>query len=117
HYIIAKRMIERGGRRDVYLGTRECQGYVEPCKFGEGVSFYDAIDEIAFGIMFHGYNYPDETGENILKARLFHPEMKKGIIEFPKPSECTLVRELREMKMKSFNQGVNFIDEEEGDFI
>lgn len=30
HYFIAKRMLERGGRRDIFLGTRECQGYVEP---------------------------------------------------------------------------------------
>ena len=26
HYFVAKRMIERGGRRDIFLGTRECQG-------------------------------------------------------------------------------------------
>ena len=24
HYFIAKRMLERGGRRDIFLGTREC---------------------------------------------------------------------------------------------
>ena len=36
HYSIAKRMIEKGGRRDIFLGTRECQGYVEPCVCGEG---------------------------------------------------------------------------------
>ncbi|MFQ9509650.1 MAG: type I-C CRISPR-associated protein Cas5c, partial [Lachnospiraceae bacterium] len=28
HFCIANRMIERGGRRDIYIGTRECQGYV-----------------------------------------------------------------------------------------
>ncbi len=33
HHNIAKRMIEKGGRRDIYLGTRECQGYVSPCEF------------------------------------------------------------------------------------
>ncbi|MCL4558840.1 MAG: type I-C CRISPR-associated protein Cas5c, partial [Deltaproteobacteria bacterium] len=27
HYFIAKRMIERGGRRDVFLGARECQPF------------------------------------------------------------------------------------------
>ena len=32
HWLIAKRMVERGGRRDIFLGTRECQAYVEPCK-------------------------------------------------------------------------------------
>ena len=40
HYDIARRMVERGGRRDIFLGTRECQGYVEPCSFGEGESAY-----------------------------------------------------------------------------
>ncbi len=52
-------MIERGGRRDVFLGTRECQGYVEPCKFGEK-GFYDDYGEMSFGLMFHGFDYPDE---------------------------------------------------------
>ncbi len=42
-------MIERGGRRDIFLGTRECQGYVEPCVFGEGEGAYDAFD-MDFGI-------------------------------------------------------------------
>jgi CRISPR-associated protein Cas5 subtype I-C len=32
HHIVAKRMLERGGRQDIFLGTRDCQGYVEPCK-------------------------------------------------------------------------------------
>ena len=36
HHNVAKRMIERGGRRDIFLGTRECQGYVTPCHFGDG---------------------------------------------------------------------------------
>lgn len=36
HHQIAKRMIRKGGRRDIFLGTRECQAYVEPCVFGEG---------------------------------------------------------------------------------
>lgn len=30
HFFIAKRMLERGGRRDIYLGARECQGYIAP---------------------------------------------------------------------------------------
>ena len=36
HHCIARRMIEKGGRRDIILGTRECQGYVEPCEIGSG---------------------------------------------------------------------------------
>ena len=30
HFSIAKRMLERGGRQDIFLGTRDCQAYVEP---------------------------------------------------------------------------------------
>lgn len=36
HHNIAKRMIERGGRRDIFLGTRECQGYVTPLSVRRG---------------------------------------------------------------------------------
>ncbi len=53
HFFIARRMIERGGRRDIFLGTRECQGYVEPCCFGEEKGFYDYYGQLDFGLMFH----------------------------------------------------------------
>ncbi|MDD4837558.1 MAG: type I-C CRISPR-associated protein Cas5c, partial [Dethiosulfovibrio sp.] len=66
HYSIAKRSLEKGGRQDIFLGTRDCQGYVEPCVFGEGDGDYDDLDELAFGLMFHGFDYPDETGEDKL---------------------------------------------------
>ena len=52
----------KGGRRDIFLGTRECQGYVESCVFGEGEGYYDHYGELEFGVMFHGFDYPDETG-------------------------------------------------------
>ncbi len=102
HYIIAKRMIKSGGRRDIFLGTRECQGYVEPCKYGEGKGEYDGYGELSFGLMFHGFDYPDETGQNNLIARLWVPVMSNGIIKFIKPGECTIKRELLAMKPKMF---------------
>ena len=61
HHNIAKRMIEKGGRRDIFLGCRECQAYVEPCSFDEGTSIYDSIPEMAFGMMYHGITYADEA--------------------------------------------------------
>lgn len=54
HHNIVRRMIEKGGRRDIFLGTRECQAYVEPCEFGEGAGFYDNTTELRFGLMYHG---------------------------------------------------------------
>lgn len=108
HHNIAKRCIEKGGRRDVFLGTRECQGYVEPCVFGEGGSDYDRYGELDFGMQFHGYDYPDETGDNELTVRLWRARMKDGLIEFPMPKDCSLRRVVRKMSSKKFEKNRNF---------
>ena len=108
HFEIARRMLARGGRQDIFLGTRDCQGYVEPCTFGEGEGAYDALDELAFGLMFHGFDYPDETGESMLHSRFWRPVMKHGVIEFPRPENCCIRKEVRPMKPKLFEQGRNF---------
>ena len=97
HYFIAKRMIERGGRRDIFLGTRECQGYVEPCRFGEGEGYYDKYGELAFDLMFHGFDYPDEIGKNEFHARFWRPKMINGIVEFVQPKDCTIRKFIRPM--------------------
>jgi len=110
HHNIARRMIECGGRRDIFLGTRECQGYVEPCVFGEGESAYDDYGDIAFGVMFHGFDYPDETGVNELWVRLWRPVMQNGVVQFIAPNECPLElrRFIRTMKAKHFEDKRNF---------
>lgn len=105
HFFIAKRMLERGGRRDIFLGTRESQAYVEPCPFGEGTGAYDGIDELSFGFMFHGFTYLDEISreeKNKLTARFWYPVMKKGIIEFIRPEECNKIRMIKDMDIKEF---------------
>lgn len=87
HYWVARRMMERGGRRDVFLGTRECQGYVEPCEFGQDKGFYDNYGEITFGLMFHGFDYPDEKTPDEFWARLWRAKMRDGVITFPRPDD------------------------------
>lgn len=108
HWLIAKRMIERGGRRDIFLGTRECQGYIEPCEFGSGVSDYDEIPELAFGFMFHGFDYPDECGGDKIMARFDTITMKKGIIEFARPDQCKQKKIAGHSSVIPFVSGVNF---------
>lgn len=103
HHNILKRSLNVGGRRDIFLGTRECQGYVEPCVFGEGESFYDNYGEIHFGNMVHGINYPDETGRNQMEVRLWNPVMINGVIQFIRPDQCTQVRKISEMEPKYFD--------------
>ncbi len=107
HFFIAKRMLQRGGRRDIFLGTRECQAYVEPCGFGEGKGYYDN-ESLSLGIMLHGINYPDETGVDKLGTRLWNVRMENGIIDFIRPEECTMVTETKNYTAKSFVKGKNF---------
>ena len=83
HFDIARRSVVKGGRRDIFLGTRECQGYVEPCKFGEGAGIYDNYGELAFGLQFHSFGYPNETGKNELVRRMWQAKMDNGYIVFP----------------------------------
>ncbi len=107
HHNIAKRAVRKGGRRDVFLGTRECQGYVEYSEFGSGDGYYDGYGEIAFGPMFHGFNYPDETGNSMLKTRLWAARMVDGVIAFPRPEQCEWIRPVKQMEAKSFVLGRN----------
>lgn len=111
HHCIAKRMIEKGGRRDIFLGTRECQGYVVPCKFGEGEGHYDNIQELAFGLMYHGITYADEAfseeTKNCMTARFWYPKIQNGVINFLRPEKCPLYKKLRPMEMKIFSETDN----------
>lgn len=120
HYEIARRMLARGGRQDIFLGTRECQGYVEPCVFGKAKSDFDKLDELSFNLMFHGFDYPDETGENVFHARFWKPVMRNGEIVFPRPEEfpapgepsyeedCKIRKFIRPMRAKEFKPGANY---------
>lgn len=116
HHEIAKRMLERGGRRDIFLGTRECQGYVEPCGFCEGTSPYDG-QSLSFGVMVHGLTYPDEAirdeEKGKMTVRLWNAQMKDGVIHFPRPEDCEIRRILRDAKEKEFIYNKNFTGLEE----
>lgn len=100
HHNIATRSISKGGRRDIFLGTRECQGYIEPCEFGSGNGFFDDYGELDFGFMLHGIDYPDEntskkdygTPSQNFDVRFWNCVMKDGIILFPPPNDNSLKR-------------------------
>jgi CRISPR-associated protein Cas5d len=114
HHEIAKRMIKKGGRRDIFLGTRECQGYVEPCKFGEGTGAYDDLNRLDFGLMYHGITYADEAYSDETKGkmtvRFWYPKMEKGIIVFPRPEQIPMemCKVTHKMEIKQFGEQINF---------
>ncbi len=109
HFNILNRVLEKGGRLDIFLGTRDCQGYVEPCVFGDGKGAYDEIDELSFGLMFHSFDYPDEIGVNEFRSNFWNAIMKKGILEFPRPNNCTTRRFIRGMTAKNFTEDKNLL--------
>ncbi|MDO5640484.1 MAG: type I-C CRISPR-associated protein Cas5c [Neisseria sp.] len=110
HLAIAERMLARGGRQDIFLGTRDCQGYVEPCEFNEGKGFYDEVPNLDFGLMFHSFGYPEETGNHELISRFWRASMQNGVIEFPRVDDTGRLktRFIRKMQPeKFFGRGEN----------
>lgn len=98
HMESARRWLERGGKKNIFLGKSECVGFIEPCVFGEGEGYYDNTN-MSFGLMLHGQTYPNmaKTSEdkNKLISRLFLCEMENGIIKFPAPEDCPVKRVIR----------------------
>ena len=116
HHNIAKRCVKKGGRRDIFLGARECQAYVEPCVFGEGEGYYDNADNMNFGLMYHGITYPDEAYSEETKGRMtvnfWNPVMRNGVIKFVRPEECPFHK--YEPKRESKEEGPGFMIFEAG---
>lgn len=102
HFAIATRSLDKGGREDIFLGTRDCQGYVEPCEFGIGEGHYDRAGELSYGLMFHGFDYPDETGRRELATRFWRPTLRDGRLQFDTPEACPVRKIVREMHAKHF---------------
>lgn len=105
HDDIMRRSITRGGRMPIFLGTSECMGFVEPVdSFDDVESIYDSNSIETEYFMFHGFDYPDESGENYLYRRDDKIVMKNGVIEFNKPSDCISKTRLFEMEPKTFGE-------------
>ena len=118
HEQILLRSMERGGRRDVFLGARECIGYIERIResdFNNAKSYYEG-ENISFGIMFHSFVYPDEAydekTENTLTANFWPVVMTDGIIEFTEPKDCKIKHKIGNYSIKKFDKS-NFTSVDE----
>lgn len=112
HYSIAERSLEKGGRQDIYLGARECQGYVAPCEFGSGTSDYDHDGAVDYPLMFHSFDYPDETGSGRLGTNFWRPHLDNGVLTFPRPDDASGAlgrKDIRAMKPKQFGLDTNLL--------
>lgn len=106
HYQIAKRSLQRGGRRDVFLGARECQGYVEPATFDSEEGYYSGIME--FSLRYHSIVYPDESADGQRHIKFWRPKMVDSVIEFCRPEACPVDRLLLGGSIKTFNVGSGY---------
>lgn len=118
HEQILLRSISRGGRRDIFLGTRECIGHIERIRkkdFEYAKSYYDG-ESLSLGIMFHSFTYPDEAydedTEGALTSNFYPITMSNGRIDFVEPKECTIKHKLGNYCIKKFNNN-NFISVDE----
>ncbi len=102
HEHIAERALHAGGRRDVFLGTRECQAYVEPMAFGSTEGYYDDTGCQQFGLTYHGIDYPKARTEQAM-IRFWYPAMTDGVVAFIAPADCP-VRRVCQSKLTDFYQ-------------
>lgn len=102
HESIMTRSIEKGGRRDLFLGTRECLGVAERISQEEyeSAESYYKDQTIDFGIMFHSFGYPTNEGES-LKSYFTHTYMVDGVITFKEQDDCEVVNHLSSYTFKS----------------
>ncbi|WP_101772270.1 type I-C CRISPR-associated protein Cas5c [Peptostreptococcus faecalis] len=104
HQEIILRTLDKGCRRDIFLGTRECLGFVERLtreEYEQKNGYYHE-QSISMGIMFHSFNYPTEVAgiDNSIESNFSQITMEKGVIHFIRPEECTIKNILGEYKGK-----------------
>lgn len=101
HEAILERSLKKGGRRDIFLGTRECLGYVDFIteeEYKNTPSYYSGQTR-SFGMMFHSFKYPQESGD-ALKSLFANTFMVDGIIQFKNQEECEIENTLSEYTFK-----------------
>lgn len=112
HEAIMQRSIKKGGRRDVFLGTREFVGYIEEISEEEyelAKSYYFG-NTLSFGYMFQEFIYPKEQGEPLLSC-YSDITMKDGIITYIDAKECPIKNELSDYNFK-YPDEIKSVDEE-----
>ncbi|HEM6116120.1 type I-C CRISPR-associated protein Cas5c [Streptococcus pluranimalium] len=114
HEAIMARSLKKGGRRDVFLGTRECHGLIDAISQEEyeSATVPDCYkgQTIDFGIMFHSFAYPTDK-QTPLRSYFTQTVMENGTIHFKAQSECEIMNTLSSYAFKTPGQ-VKPVDEE-----
>lgn len=113
HQEILIRSLKRGGRRDVFLGIRECVGYIDYLnekKYARAKTVFEN-EKRSFGLQFYSFIYPDENknlkeGKGSLISCFSNVIVEDGCIKFCRPEECIVQHELSAKKVKTFGFGM-----------
>ena len=111
-----ERSLLKGGRRDIFLGTRECVGHVEAINeeaYLAAKSYYEN-QNLSFGIMFHSFSFPSSDNEK-LQSYFTHTVMYNGIIHFKSQEECEFRNELSSYQIRPPKQ-IKPVDRELEDY-
>lgn len=103
HWDIFKRALKQGGRKNIFLGTTDCNiAYVEPLpNYGEKESYYSGVD-IDFHNMFHSFDYPTKSNPEQFNINFSEVTMNDGKIVFIKKELCKK-RKIENVKLHENN--------------
>ena len=113
HTELMTRSLEVGGRRDAFLGTRECYATIEPLtkeEYQTATTAYDG-ETIDFGIMFHTFTYP-KIEKMPLIAHYTRTQMVNGVITYKSKSDCEIRNEITGYQYKTPNLQIRSVDDE-----
>jgi len=124
HEQMILRALRRGGRRDIFLGTRECIGHIERITENEFLNAKTAYESsnLSFGLMFHSFIYPDESENNgeygSLISNFAPATMQHGLVEFIRPEDCIIQHHLGSKPVKEFStDNIRFVNDELEDYV
>lgn len=112
HESIMERSIKKGGRRDIFLGTRECVGYIEEVteeEFLNTESYYNN-SKMSLGIMFNQFKYPTNSKEKLI-AYYSETLMNNGVVTFKDIDKCNIYNEVKDYKFK-MTKSIKSVDQE-----
>lgn len=113
HQTLMERSLEVGGRRDAFLGTRECYATIEPLtkeEYQTATTAYDG-ETLDFGIMFHTFTYP-KTEKMPLIAHYTRTQMVNGVITYKSKSDCEIRNEITGYQYKTPSLQIRSVDDE-----
>lgn len=116
HEVIMERSLEKGGRRDIFIGTRECFAVAEAISLEEyqaANSYYDG-QTLSFGIMFHSFSYPSNENEQLL-SYFADTTMHDGVVNFKPQENCEIVNTLSSYYFK-YPKAIRSVEDELDDY-